>query len=286
MLAEGLYIGTSGWSYPRGEGSWKGIFYPPQVDELNYYARFFRVVEINSTFYRPPLPEVAASWARKTPDGFVFTVKLWQKFTHPMMYEQATGKDAAISAADIDQFERGVAPLRESGKMVALLAQFPPSFRNNDRTRRILKAVIQTFGHHPLAVELRDRSWSDDLATARLLAQSNACWVRLDEPHFERSIAAELPQTTDMAYFRFHGRNRKMWWKGDNETRYRYLYSPQEIAELAQRIKMAAEQAKLTFVLFNNHWKGYAPRNAIQMIRQLGGQIDAELPVAFAEEEL
>ena len=170
--------------------------------------------------------------------------------------------------------------------MVALLAQFPPSFKNNKEAQRTIRAIIQTFKHYPLVVELRDKSWSDDPATAKLLAQYNVCWARLDEPRFGHSIAIDLPQTADIAYFRFHGRNKKMWWHGDNETRYRYLYSPGEITELAQRVESATAQTKLTFVLFNNHWKGYAPRNAIQMIHQLGGQVDVDLPATFAEEEL
>jgi uncharacterized protein YecE (DUF72 family) len=286
MLGSGLLIGTSGWSYPRGEGSWKSNFYPPAVDELTYYSRYFQLVEINSTFYHPPTPEVARNWVRKTPESFIFTVKLWQKFTHPKMYEEATGKDAAISTADIEQFEKGIAPLKESGKMGVLLAQFPPSFQNSTQSRRVLEAIISAFGHHQLAVELRDKSWSDNTVTAKLLTTNNVCWVRQDEPHFERTISAELPQTADIAYFRFHGRNREMWWKGNNETRYRYRYSPEEIAELARQVEAVAKKAKLTFVLFNNHWKGYAPRNAIQMIRRLGGQIDAELPAAFIEEGL
>jgi uncharacterized protein YecE (DUF72 family) len=68
--------------------------------------------------------------------------------------------------------------------------------------------------------------------------------------------------TADMAYFRFHGRNAKDWWTGDSETRYRYLYSSQEIAGLADRVKAAGEQARIMFAFFNNHWQAYAPRNA------------------------
>jgi uncharacterized protein YecE (DUF72 family) len=72
-----------------------------------------------------------------------------------------------------------------------------------------------------------------------------------------------------VAYFRFHGRNKEMWWKGDSETRYKYLYSPEEISELTGRVKLAAGQTKLLFAFFNNHWQGYAPRNAVDMIRTL-----------------
>ena len=181
-----VYIGTSGWSYPRGEGTWTGYFYPKgKINELEYYSQFFNTVEINSSFYRPPNPGYVHNWVRKVPDNFLFTVKLWQKFTHPRMYEDATGMEAAISVPDIDIFKHSIEPLARAGKLGALLAQFPPRFRNDDYGRHILSAVIKTFGQYRLAVELRHRSWSDNPNTARLLKENNVSWVHVDEPKFE-----------------------------------------------------------------------------------------------------
>ena len=269
-----LYIGTSGWSYPKGEGTWTGYFYPAgKINELEYYSQFFNTVEINSTFYRPPNPGYVYNWVRRVTKDFLFTVKLWQKFTHPKMYEEATGMEAVISQNDVDLFNHSIESLYKSGKLGALLAQFPPSFRNDSYGRQILNAVIRTFSQYRLAVELRHRSWSDDENTSRLLRESNVAWVQIDEPKFQSSVAQELPVTSDMAYFRFHGRNKEMWWKGDSETRYKYLYSTDEISELAGRLKTTAKQTNLTFAFFNNHWQGYAPRNAVDMKRTL------ELPV-------
>ncbi len=266
----GLYIGTSGWSYPRGEGAWSGHFYPRgKVDELGYYGRFFNTVEINSSFYNPPPPEYVRRWADKVPEGFLFTAKLWQKFTHPGMFRQATGTEATISQQDVDLFRRSLEPLAEAGRLGALLAQFPPGFISDDFGRQILQAVINTFGEYRLAIELRHRSWSDDPGTARLLHEGNAAWVQTDEPRFEFSIASELPLTSDMAYFRFHGRNARDWWRGSSETRYRYLYSDEEIKELSQRVRRAGRKARLTFAFFNNHWQGYAPRNALGLMKTL-----------------
>jgi uncharacterized protein YecE (DUF72 family) len=258
-----IYIGTSGWSYPKGEGTWQGFFYPAgKINELEYYGQFFNTVELNSSFYRPPDPGYVYNWARRVPKGFLFTVKLWQKFTHPKMYKATTGEAAAISRQDVDIFERCLEPLAKSGKLGALLAQFPPSFKNDDYGRQIIDALGNTFGQYPLAIELRHRSWSDDENTARLLRENNIAWVQIDEPKFSTSVATEVPATADLAYFRFHGRNAKDWWHGDSETRYRYLYSPDEIAELAERVKTAAKEAKTLFAFFNNHWQAYAPRNA------------------------
>lgn len=264
------FIGTSGWSYPRGEGTWKGYFYPSgKINELEYYSQFFNTVEVNSSFYRPPNPGFAENWVKRTPHDFLFTVKLWQKFTHPMMYEEATGEKAAISQSDVDLFRRSIEPLYRSDKLGALLAQFPPSFKNDGFGKRIIAAVIKAFREYNLAVELRHRSWSDDKDTARALQEYKVSWVQIDEPKFSSSVAAEVLTTSDIAYFRFHGRNAETWWQGDNETRYKYLYSPKEIAELSARAKKAAENTRLTFAFFNNHWQGYAPRNAVDLRKAL-----------------
>ncbi len=280
-----IYIGTSGWSYPKGEGTWTGYFYPAgKINELEYYSQFFDTVEINSSFYRPPNPGYVYNWARRVPEGFLFTVKLWQKFTHPKMYKEATGKEAVISQKDVDLFKHSIEPLARYGKLGALLAQFPPSFKNDSFGRQILSAVIKTFNEYRLAVELRHRSWSDDENTARLLKENNITWVQIDEPKFQSSIAADVPLTTDMAYFRFHGRNAEMWWNGDSETRYKYLYSNDEINELAEKVKKASEETNLLFALFNNHWRGYAPRNAVDMKKALQMPFK-ELPVQIPLED-
>ena len=264
------YIGTSGWSYPKGEGTWTGYFYPTgRINELEYYSQFFNAVEINSSFYRPPDPRYVNNWVRRVPEGFLFSVKLWQKFTHPQMYKEATSLEAVISQKDVDLFSYSIEPLIKHGKFGILLAQFPPSFKNDSQGRQVLSVVIKIFGQFRLAVELRHRSWSDDGRIDQLLKENNVAWVQIDEPKFQSSIARDLPITSDIAYFRFHGRNKEMWWQGDSETRYQYLYSPQEIGELASRVKAAGRETDLTFAFFNNHWQGYAPRNAIEMRKAL-----------------
>jgi uncharacterized protein YecE (DUF72 family) len=278
---ENIYIGTSGWSYPKGEGAWKGYFYPAgKINELEYYSQFFNTVEVNSSFYRPPDPGFVYNWAKHTPPDFKFTVKLWQKFTHPTMYQAATGDTAVISRQDVDIFNKCLEPLVKSRKLGALLAQFPPSFKNDGYGQQMLKALANAFGQYPLAVELRHRSWSDDAGTEKLLRGLNIAWVQIDEPKFSTSVAQEVPLTTDIAYFRFHGRNAADWWTGDSATRYRYHYSPDEITELAERVKKAAAKSKLLFAFFNNHWKAYAPRNANDMKKALQLSFQ-DIPVAL-----
>ena len=270
MSSAEIHIGTSGWSYPRGEGTWNGYFYPAgKINELEFYSQFFDTVEVNSSFYRPPAPDIVSSWAKRVPKGFLFSVKLWQKFTHPKMFNEATGEVAAISQEDVDTFRQSLEPLTKAGKLGALLAQFPPSFKNDAYGRQIIGALANSFGEYPLAVELRHRSWSDDRNTEKLLHELNIAWVQIDEPKFGSSIAPELPVTSDMAYFRFHGRNAEDWWTGDAETRYRYLYSEEEIKKLAEKVKKAAANTKLLLAFFNNHWKAYAPKNANDMKKAL-----------------
>ena len=119
-----LRIGTSGWHYPDGKGTWNGIFYPPVgkrprgFDELSFYAEHFDTVEVNSTFYGQPRANVTGKWADRTPEGFEFSIKLYQKFTHPKMFrkrlEEAIpeGDRTAIeelsrpNLADLDEFKR------------------------------------------------------------------------------------------------------------------------------------------------------------------------------------
>jgi uncharacterized protein YecE (DUF72 family) len=201
-----LRIGNSGWSYPTGRGTWNGIFYPPSrgrrkgFDELAYYAEHFDTVEVNSTFYGQPRAEVSRHWAGRTPPGFEFSVKLYQKFTHPRMYgtriaaslagaddqkgiERAVGALAAPTVADLDAFRRGIDPLATAGKLGAVLAQFPPSFRRTETSLDYLARLLDALAGYRIAVEVRHSSWSDALAeTLSLLNEYQAAWVQIDEP--------------------------------------------------------------------------------------------------------
>ena len=157
-------VGTSGWSYPGGRGTWNGVFYPPKgarargFDELEFYARWFDVVEVNSTFYGQPRPQVTAKWAERTPPGFEFAVKLYQKFTHPAMFREAAadrrtrgrwrlaGSGWLVRQADVDEFRAGIAPLADAGKLGPLLVQFPPSFTASPEAIDYLGWLLRTLG--------------------------------------------------------------------------------------------------------------------------------------------
>jgi uncharacterized protein YecE (DUF72 family) len=296
-----LRIGTSGWNYPSGPGTWDGVFYPPKpgrsggrgsprtrskFDELAYYAEHFDTVEVNNTFYRPPTPAVASNWARRTPSGFEFSLKLYQKFTHPGMYRKSTGDDSGrLSVADVDEFRRGIDPLRNAGKLGALLVQFPASFKSTAETVDHLAWLLDAFRDYDVAVELRHRSWSDDLATTlTLLNGFGAAWTQIDEPKFRVSIRQNfLPNVKGFYYMRLHGRNAEKWWRHEHrDDRYDYLYSAKELQPFAETADAARTLVKKLYMYFNNHFAAKAVANAAQVKHQLGLEVPGEYPPEFA----
>jgi uncharacterized protein YecE (DUF72 family) len=292
-----IRIGTSGWSYPSGDGTWNGIFYPAKgnagkrgkgkFDELAFYAEHFDTVEINSTFYRIPAPATAASWAKRTPRDFEFSLKLFQKFTHPEMFEKATGADAwSLGQRDVDEFRAAIDPLAAANKLGALLAQFPASFKNEPDTRGYLQWLLERFREYMIAVELRHRSWSDDpMPTLELLDAHGAAWTQIDEPKFRFSIRQNLlPNVRTFYYLRLHGRNAKQWWKHEkSEDRYNYLYSAEELEPFAEAAETAARAVKKAYLYANNHFSAKSVANAAILKHQLGQDLEGEYPEEFVE---
>jgi uncharacterized protein YecE (DUF72 family) len=299
-------IGTSGWHYPSGNGTWNGVFYPParrrpkDFDELTFYAEHFNTVEVNSTFYGQPRADVCRKWAERTPAGFEFSVKLYQKFTHPKMFGErlaaalpADGRDDEIVRAlarptgpDLDEFRRGIDPLASAGKLGALLAQFPPSFKDGPASRDYLAHLIHALGGYTIAVELRHRSWSDDAGgTLALLNTFGAAWVQIDEPKFRLSIRQNfLPNVRGCYYMRLHGRNAAQWWRHEKaEDRYDYLYSAGELKEFSETAAAAKELVKKLYLYTNNHFSAKAIANAAMIKQQLGEPNDGEYPPEFIE---
>jgi len=280
-----IYVGTAGWSYPRGDGKWDGVFYPegmPDRDKLPFYARFLDAVEINSTFYRPVGPATTRSWVERTPEHFRFGIKLNQKFTHPKMVKEATGKETPPGDEDVAAFKRSLEPLGSSDKLGALLAQFPASFKNDAKNQAYLESLLREFREYPMTVELRHKSWTDSEETRELFQEYDVAWTMIDEPRFKTSIR-KVPLTSRLGYFRFHGRNYKGWWHGDRESRYDYLYPAREQADLLGDVKSVAERAAPTFVVYNNHFGGKSLVNAIELKEALGGTIDDELPEGLSD---
>jgi uncharacterized protein YecE (DUF72 family) len=283
------------------------VFYPPSrgraktFDELAFYAEHFDTVEVNSTFYGQPRAEITRAWSARTPSRFEFSIKLYQKFTHPRMFKDRlsgglpdeAARDPAIldalaqpTSADIDEFRRGIDPLASSGRLGALLAQFPASFKDGPASRDYLAGLLGAFAEYPVAVELRHKSWSDRIGdTLSLLNTFNAAWVQIDEPKFRFSIRQNhLPNIRGFYYMRLHGRNAGQWWGHDkSEDRYNYLYSADELKEFTDTADAAQALVKKLYLYTNNHFSAKSVANAAMIKRQLGQPLDGEYPPEFLE---
>ena len=268
-----IRVGTSGWSY----ADWAGIFYPPQkprgFDELGYLARFFDAVEVNSSFYRPPTARMGESWLRRTPPEFEFTYKLYQKFTHE--------RPPAWMPADVAEYKEGVEPVRAAGRLGAVLVQFPWSFRADDEAFRHLEAVRRDFGDLPLVVEVRHVSWTGPQAV-KFLKDAGLGFCCIDQPPSRSGVPPMTLVTSPVGYVRLHGRNREAWFKRDagRDERYNYLYREEELQEWIQRIHEIARASQKTYVFTNNHYRGQAPANALQILSKLrGGPVPVPAPL-------
>jgi len=282
-----LRIGTSGWNYPTGKGSWNGIFYPlPEdrergFDELRFYSERFNTVEVNSTFYGQPRATAALGWVKRTPADFEFAVKLYQKFTHPNMAVEP----GPVTPADVDAFKGGIDPLAAAGKLGPLLIQFPASFQRSPAAVDYIAWLLKAFAGYPLAVELRHRSWSDSPETAPLLDEQHAAWVQIDEPKFPSSIRQDLKgPRADLYYLRLHGRNAKEWWDhAESEDRYNYFYSGEELQPIADKVRDVRAMVKKAYLFLNNHFSAQSVANAVTLKKMLDEPITARLPAEFVE---
>jgi uncharacterized protein YecE (DUF72 family) len=256
-----LRIGPAGWSYP----DWAGYVYPsrrPQgFHEATYLAEFFDTIEINTSFYQPLRPDHAAQWIDRVAANprFIFTAKLWQKFTH----------DPSATADDERAVREGFDVLRAANKLGAVLLQFPFSFHRTKETIAYLSAVLLRFRDYPLVVEVRHETWNTP-ETLALLREHGAGFCNIDQPLIGRSLAPSAQATSPVGYVRLHGRRYDTWFSDDAaippHERYNYLYSAEELAPWITRVRKVSEHARDTFVVTNNHYQGKAVVNALQLI--------------------
>lgn len=259
-----IHIGTSGFSYD----DWKGPFYPdglPRKDMLAYYASVFPCVEINSTFYALPSAASFAGMVSRTPPGFRFSIKANQAMTH-------SGNPPADVFAKFLECTR---PLRDSGKLACVLAQYPWSFRNVPENRDRIKELRDRVGEcTPLVVEFRRSDWLTQ-DTFKLLAELHIGYCAVDEPKLGGLVPAVAEVTSEIGYVRFHGRNAAQWWEHEHaHQRYDYLYSEDELRDWVPKVRRMDASADDVYVFFNNHYKGKSVENAKMFARML----DVELP--------
>ena len=192
-----------------------------------------------------------------------------------------------MTQSDIDEFRAGIEPLAHAGRLGALLAQFPPSFKDDAAVTRLPGAgLLRAFGDYPTAVELRHKSWSDGIGdTLTLLDGFGAALVQIDEPKFRFSIRQNyLPNVKSFYYMRLHGRNAAQWWRHDkSEDRYNYLYSAKELKEFSEIAGAAKTLVKKSYLYTNNHFSSKSVVNAVMLKAQLGEPIEGEYPPELVE---
>jgi uncharacterized protein YecE (DUF72 family) len=254
-----IRIGPAGWSYK----DWEGVVYPQKpgksFDPLEYLARFFNTIEINSSFYRPPAPTTTKSWAKRVAENknFVFTAKLHRVFTHER--GKATKKDEK-------EYRQGMDVLAKAGKLGSVLLQFPWSFKNTPDDRVYLGKLLEKFSDYPLVLEVRHTSWNTP-DVYEWLEERGVGICNIDQPVFKKSIRPQALTTSPVGYVRLHGRNYKDWFreKALPHERYDYLYSVDELDPWLVRIKEVAKHSRETYVITNNHFRGKGVVNATEI---------------------
>lgn len=282
-----ILVGTSGYSF----ADWVGPFYPKGMrsgDFLVHYARHFDAVEVNSTYYRIPHPDVLGRMERKTPPGFRFVVKLNQAMTHERTLDPQLVRD----------FLAVLEPLKSAGKYDGLLAQFPWAFHRTAASESFLSSLRDRLAGEPLFVEFRHASWiaSD---TAAWLRERDLGYCAVDEPQLAGLVPPVTMVTAEDAYVRFHGRNAANWWASGRRAagrpgseaapssapggvparagapaeggsgsrpgsgdRYDYEYRREELQEWVKKVAELAQAARRTYLFFNNCHAGQAARSA------------------------
>ena len=261
-----LCIGPAGWSY----ADWNGIVYPQRrgrgFQPLTYLARYFNAVEINSSFYRIPLPGQCERWIAEVGrfDDFLFSVKLWQDFTHVR---------AELDKQSLNQWHSAMEPLRRANRLGAVLVQFPWSFKRTRQNVKYVEMLTMALAPDPLAIEMRHDSWNASEFLAWLRERGHA-FCNIDQPPLRRCLPPTEHVTAPLAYVRLHGRNAENWFReeADVAERYKYLYAKEELADWAKRFHTLIEKAEKVFVITNNHTEGRAVVNAFQIRAMLSGQ--------------
>jgi uncharacterized protein YecE (DUF72 family) len=256
-------IGTCAWSFE----DWRGVFYPehlPAARRLAFYAEHLGAVEIDSTFYHVPTPQIAAHWAEVTPADFTFTCKLPREITHERRLRESTEL--------VHAFLDGIAPLR--AKLAAVLVQLPPSFalkHDESALRHFLEALPRGW---PFAIEFRRREWHLP-RIAHLLTEHGVAWAWNDLSPLAQQAEGALalaPETADFAYIRLLGDlDTKYRADGSKLHTYRSVMWPRDasLENWAARIRESLTRLRRVVVMCANHFEGFAPETCVRLAERL-----------------
>ena len=288
-------MGTASWTdRTLIESGW----YPPEAStpekRLRYYARQFPLVEVDATYYALPARQTATAWAARTPDGFTFNIKAFSLFTqHPTKVAalppdlraevEKTGKDR-VYLRDIDpsvvdetwdRFLAALDPLREAGKLGAILLQFPPWFPISRARKDYIVSCAERAAPRRVCVEFRNHTWmtpDNQRETLGFLSDHQLPYVCVDMPQGHRdSIPPVLAVTSDLAVLRMHGHS-DSWDSRDIHERFGYRYNDRELGNWAGKVAELAGESQHTDVLFNNCYSDYAQVNALQLADLLANE--------------
>lgn len=261
-----IKVGTSGFSFP----DWVGTIYPFDMkkgDMLPYYEKHlgFKITEINFTYYTIPSQRSFEGMMRKTSPDFEFTVKAHKSLTHEIK-DKDTGKRIDTNET-FKRFLYSLEPLRKENRLTAILAQFPYSFHTTKENYDYIKTFKEEVKDIPLVVEFRNARWHSQKSII-FLQQHHIGYCVVDEPKLRSLMPYNPTTTTDLGYFRFHGRN-PHWFQASVAERYDYLYTKEELRSFVPDIKNIANSAKDTIIMFNNCHNGKSVINAKEMIAML-----------------
>jgi uncharacterized protein YecE (DUF72 family) len=270
MAEQRIFVGTSGFSYP----DWHGTFYPPnfkqlKMHELQFLAQFFDFCEINNTFYRPVNPATSRKWCQYVTNNkeFQFTAKLTEVFTHAPgrgNKKSSSAETIRYTAQDIEDAKRGFEPIMSAARLGALLLQFPISFKYTEANWDHLIDVLHLFHEYPLAVEVRHKTWADSLVL-KALQEERIAFCNTDQTRLGESLEGTEYVTAPFAYLRLHGRSKEWFTAKNRDARYDYLYSKQSLQKVKGKIEKMADAADKIFVAANNHPRGQAAANAVEL---------------------
>ncbi len=296
-----VLVGTCSWTDATlvKETDWYPKKSMTAAERLAYYASRFPIVEVDSTYYFPPTPELSQTWTERTPDGFTMNVKAWSLLTgHPTfpnslwedmqsavptehrdkrrLYAHYLPDDALDEA--FDRFRHSLLPLQRAGRLGAVLLQYPRWFGPKAENRQVLRDTVARLPGLRLCVEFRHARWlegNDCERTFELLEELGVSFVCVDEPAgFPSSMPPVVAVTSDLAVVRFHGRNTATWEDPEIQTaaeRFRYRYDTDELREWLPRLHELAASAREVHVLMNNCYRDDAVTNAAELAELLAG---------------
>lgn len=271
---EHFHFGPAGWDYP----DWKGRVYPlarPQgFQPLRYLADYVNLVELNASFYAPVARGSAGQWLTQleTHPEFRFVVKGWQRFTHD---DASPGSDAEVA-----RWCEGVEPLAASGRLLAVLLQFPITVLDSPWTReRLARVRAMLPAAWTLALEVRHQSWLKPESLRWIEAQRLA-FVNIDQPQGRGSLPPTALRTHELGYVRLHGRNARAWFDSGSgrDARYDWHYRPEELAEWKERLRSLSANGASTVLVGNNHFHGKAVAAVLSLVHSLDPRAPLRVP--------